>query len=143
MLQVFGYGRHLRRSPDAVIRVHPFSWTRSGAAKHHEPARMSEQNPPASQASWLIQMATVLAGVSLVLVIVNIALALVDQTAQAEATQRQQQIAQAAQLEALTNVLTHALSTQEQSSKDPQLQALLTRAAAGAPPPPPTAAAKP
>lgn len=103
----------------------------------------SEQKPPASEASWLIQMATVLAGVSLVLVIVNIALALLDQTAQAEASQRQQQIAQAAQLEALTNVLTHALSTQEQSSKDPQIQALLTRAAAGAPPPAPTAAAKP
>jgi hypothetical protein len=117
-----------------------------------EPAGMSGQKPAASQGSWLIRMATLLAGVSLVLVIVNIALALVDQVAQAEATRRQQQIAQAAQLEALTNLLTHALSTQEQSSKDPQIQALLTRAAAsagpalGAPAAPaaaPPAAAKP
>ena len=95
---------------------------------------MSDQKPAASQASWLIQWATLLAGVSLVLVIVNIALALVDQSAQAEANQRQQQIAQAAQLEALTNVLTHALTVQEQSSKDPQIQDLLTHAAASAEP---------
>jgi len=93
---------------------------------------MSEQKPAASQGSWLIQLTTLLAGVSLVLVVVNIALALMDQSAQAEANQRQQQIAQAAQLEALTNLLLHTLSVQEQSSKDPQIQDLLTRAAAGA-----------
>ncbi len=109
---------------------------------------MSEQRPAASQGQWLIQWATLLAGVSLVLVAVNIALALMDQSAQAEANQRQQQIAQAAQLEALTNVLMHALTTQEQSSKDPQLQDLLTRAAASAGPasagaPTAPAAAKP
>ena len=109
---------------------------------------MSEQKPAASQGSWLIQWTTLLAGVSLVLVIVNIALALMDQSAQAEANQRQQQIAQAAQLEALTNLLLHALSVQEQSSKDPQIQDLLARAAAGAGPPstaaaPPTPAAAP
>ena len=80
--------------------------------------------------------APALAGVSLVLVIVNIAPALWDQTAQVEANQRQQQIAQAAQLEALTNLLAHSLATQEQSSKDPQIQALLTRAAASAGPAP-------
>lgn len=107
---------------------------------------MSDHKPAASQGSWLLQWATLLAGVSLVLVIVNIALAVVDQSAQAEANQRQQQIAQAAQLEALTNVLTRALSTQEQSSKDPQIQDLLTRAAASAgpaptPAPPPPAPA--
>jgi succinate dehydrogenase hydrophobic anchor subunit len=95
---------------------------------------MSDQRPAASQGSWLLQWATLLAGVSLILVIVNIALALVDQSAQAEANQRQQQIAQAAQLEALTNVLTHALTVQEQSSKDSQIQDLLTRAAASAGP---------
>jgi succinate dehydrogenase hydrophobic anchor subunit len=111
--------------------------------------RMSDQKPAASQGSWLLQWATLLAGVSLVLVIVNIALALLDQTAQAGANQRQQQIAQAAQLEALTNVLTHALTVQEQSSRDPQIQDLLTRAAANAgpastvPPPAAPATAKP
>jgi len=102
---------------------------------------MSDQRPAASQGSWLLQWATLLAGVSLILVIVNIALALVDQSAQAEANQRQQQIAQAAQLEALTNVLTHALTVQEQSSKDPQIQDLLTRAAASAGPISPAASA--
>jgi len=106
---------------------------------------MSDQKSAASQGSWLLQWTTLLAGVSLVLVIVNIALALVDQSAQAEANQRQQQIAQAAQLEALTNVLTHALTVQEQSSKDPQIKDLLTRAAASAEPasPLPPAAAVP
>jgi len=102
---------------------------------------MSDQKPAASQGSWLIQWATLLAGVSLVLVIVNIALALVDQSAQAEANQRQQRIAQAAQLEALTNVLTHALTVQEQSSRDPQIQDLLTRAAASPEPASPLAPA--
>jgi len=106
---------------------------------------MSDQKPAASQGSWLLQWTTLLAGVSLVLVIVNIALALVDQSAQAEANQRQQQIAQAAQLEALTNVLTHALTVQEQGSKDPQIKDLLTRAATTAEPgsPPGPAAAVP
>jgi hypothetical protein len=66
-----------------------------------------------------------------VLVIANIALALMDQTAQAEANQRQQQIAQAAQLEALTNVLIHALATQEQSSKDPAIEDLIHTASGG------------
>jgi succinate dehydrogenase hydrophobic anchor subunit len=88
---------------------------------------MSEQKPAASRGSWLIQWATLLAGVSLVLVVVNIALALMDQTAQAEVNQRQQEIAQAAQLGALTTVLTRALTTQEQNSKDPQIEDLLRR----------------
>jgi succinate dehydrogenase hydrophobic anchor subunit len=112
---------------------------------------MSERKPAPSQGQWLIQWATLLAGVSLILVVVNIALALVDQNAQAEANQRQQQIAQAAQLEALTNVLVHALTVQEESSKDPQLKDLLARyggstgaAATGARPAPVAApAAKP
>ncbi len=111
-----------------------FFWTGSGANEHDEPASMSGQKPAPSQSQWLIQWATLLAGVSLILVAVNIALALIDQTAQAEANQRQQQIAQAAQLQALTNVLMHALTMQEQSSKDPQIQDLLTRAGAAAGP---------
>lgn len=93
---------------------------------------MSEQKPAPSGVSWLIQWATLLAGVSLVLVVVNIALAVVDQSAQAEVNQRQQQIAQAAQLQALSNLLAQALSRQEQSSSDPQLKELLVQAGAGA-----------
>jgi hypothetical protein len=92
---------------------------------------MSERKPAPSQGQWLIQWATLLAGVSLILVVVNIALAIIDQTAQAEANQRQQQIAQAAQLEALTNVLARALRTQEESSKDPQLKDLLAHYSGG------------
>jgi succinate dehydrogenase hydrophobic anchor subunit len=101
---------------------------------------MSEQKPASSRGPWLIQWATLLAGVSLVLVVVNIALALIDQTAQAEANQRQQEIAQAAQLEALTNLLVHGLTTQEQSSKDPQIEDLLQRVNSGLSPVPPAAA---
>jgi hypothetical protein len=98
------------------------------------------ERPAAPTGSWLIQWSTLLAGVSLVLVIANIVLAVVDQSAQGEANQRQQQIAQAAQLEALTNVLMHALTAQEQSSKDPQLQDLLR---SGGSPPAPAGAVAP
>lgn len=104
---------------------------------------MSERKPAPSGVSWLIQWATLLAGVSLVLVVVNIALAVVDQSAQAEANQRQQQIAQAAQLQALSNLLTQALSRQEQSSNDPQLKELLARVGVGAETAPAAAPAAP
>ncbi len=62
------------------------------------------------------------------LVIVNIVLAVVDQTAQAEVNQRQQQLAQAAQLEAVTNVLARALVAQADTANDAQIQDLLKRA---------------
>lgn len=102
--------------------------------------------PPASpQGHRLIQWATMLAGVSLVLVVVNIVLAIIDQNAQAEVNQRQQQIAQAAQLEAVTNVLAREL--QAQAAADPQIQDLLKRAqlpvAGTAAVPPPVPATKP
>jgi hypothetical protein len=83
-----------------------------------------------------------LAGVSLVLVVVNIVLAIIDQNAQAEMNQRQQQIAQAAQIEAVTNVLAREL--QARAADDPQIQDLLKRAqlpipgTAVLPPPPAT-----
>ena len=70
---------------------------------------MMSQRPASPQGQRLIQWATMLAGVSLVLVVVNIVLAIIDQNAQAEVNQRQQQIAQAAQLEAVTNVLAREL----------------------------------
>lgn len=76
----------------------------------------------------LIQWATLLAGVSLVLVVVNIALSVIDQKAQAEVNQRQQVIAQAAQLNAVSGLLTHALIRQAHAAKDPQIEALLKRA---------------
>jgi hypothetical protein len=88
----------------------------------------------------LIQLATLLAGVSLILVVVNIGLAVIDQRAQAEVNQRQQIINQAAQLNAVSGLLTRALISQAQAAKDPQIEALLKRAGAvGATP----AAAKP
>jgi hypothetical protein len=86
---------------------------------------MSQPPPAAPQGQRLIQWATFLAGVSLVLVVVNIVLAVIDQNAQAEVNQRQQQLAQAAQMEALTNVLVRALEAQ---APDPQIQDLLNRA---------------
>jgi hypothetical protein len=86
--------------------------------------------PPAApqQGQRLIRWATMLAGVSLVLVVVNIVLAIVDQNAQAEVNQRQQQIAQAAQLEAVSNVLVRSLEAQ--AANDPQIQDLLKRVGA-------------
>lgn len=90
----------------------------------------------------LIQWATLLAGVSLVLVIVNIVLAVIDRNAQAEVNRRQQQIAQAAQLEAVAKVMTRALTTQAEASQDKQLQDLLANAGiSGAAPPKPAASA--
>ncbi len=79
----------------------------------------------------LIQWATMLAGVSLVLVVVNIALAIIDQNAQADVNERQQIIAQAAQLNAVNTLLTRALQSQMQSAKDPQIEALLKSAGIG------------
>ncbi len=89
---------------------------------------MMRPTAAAPQSQRLIQWATLLAGVSLVLVIVNIVLAVVDQTAQAEVNQRQQQLAQAAQLEAITNVLTRALVAQADTVNDAQIRDLLKRA---------------
>ncbi len=101
--------------------------------------------PPASpQGQRLIHWATMLAGISLVLVVVNIVLAILDQNAQADVNQRQQQIAQAAQLEAVTNVLAREL--QAQAADDPQIQDLLKRVqlpVAGTAVPPPAPAPAP
>jgi hypothetical protein len=93
---------------------------------------MMSQPSAAPPGHRLIQWATMLAGVSLILVVVNIVLAVLDQNAQAEVNQHQQQIAQAAQLEAVTSVLVRGL--QAQADQDPQIQDLLKRAGVTAPP---------
>ena len=106
-----------------------------------EPRRIMSQPPASPQGQRLTHWATMLAGISLVLVVVNIVLAILDQNAQADVNQRQQQIAQAAQLEAVTNVLAREL--QAQAPNDPQIQDLLKRVqlpVAGTAVPPPAAA---
>lgn len=81
---------------------------------------------PANQ-QRVVQGATLLAGVSLVLVIVNIVLASINQSAQAEANQRQQMLAQAAQLNAVNNLLERELIQQAQGG-DTKIQDLLKKA---------------
>ena len=88
------------------------------------PLRKTELPDPQRVVSW----ATMLAGVSLVLVVVNIVLASLNQSLQAEANQRQQQLAQAAQLNAVTNVLQAGLVQQAQQG-DAKIQAILKKAA--------------
>ncbi|MGH7153619.1 MAG: hypothetical protein ACREF3_06785 [Acetobacteraceae bacterium] len=84
----------------------------------------SLQSPAGQQR--LIQWATLLAGVSLMLVIVNIVLATIVQNAQAEVNRRQQMIAQAAQLGPVTAALVRDLVAQ--SATDTKLQDLLKQA---------------
>ncbi len=82
--------------------------------------------PPNQQR--VVQIATLLAGVSLVLVIVNIVLASINQSAQAEANQRQQLLAQAAQMNVVSNLLERALITQAENGDSAKIQDLLKRA---------------
>jgi len=88
------------------------------------------QSPAGQQR--LIQWATLLAGVSLVLVVVNIVLATLVQNAQAEVNQRQQMIAQAAQLAPLNAALVRDLVSE--SATDTKLQDLLKQVGITQPP---------
>lgn len=103
------------RSPDADV-MSPLRSLQSPAGQHR-----------------LIQWATLLAGVSLVLVVVNIVLATIVQNAQAEVNQRQQMIAQAAQLGPLNGALVRDLVAQ--SATDSKLQELLKQAGVTQPTP--------
>jgi hypothetical protein len=71
---------------------------------------------------------TLLAGVSLVLVIVNIALASINASAQAEANRRQQMLAEAGRLNAVDTLLTRALVQRAEQGNDAKIEDLLKKA---------------
>src|SRR5258708_22536046 len=73
---------------------------------------------------WIM---TSLAGISVVLVIVNGVIFLTNQSAQAEVNQRQQFINQSAQLGRVQEVLVRALATSAANNKDDQLRDLLSQ----------------
>lgn len=75
----------------------------------------------------VVQGATLLAGVSLVLVIVNIVLASLNQTMQENVNRRQQVLVQAAQLSSVATILQRAMVTQAEQG-DEKIQAVLKRA---------------
>ena len=76
----------------------------------------------------MVSGTTLLAGVSLVLVIVNIALASINASAQREANRRQQMLAEAARLNAVNTLLTRALVQQAEQGNDAKVQDLLKKA---------------
>jgi hypothetical protein len=70
---------------------------------------------------------TLLAGAGLVLVVVDGALVLTNQTAQAEVNQRQQYITQSAQFARVQETLVRALAASAANNKDDQLRDLLAQ----------------
>ena len=68
---------------------------------------------------------TILAVLMLLLVVVNVVLALGNQTLQAEVSERQQFIAQSIQLETLNRQVINVLANMAMKSNDEQLKSLL------------------
>lgn len=83
---------------------------------------------PPPDAHRVVSGTTLLAGVSLVLVVVNIVLASINASAQAEANRRQQTLAEAARLNAVNTLLTRALVQQASTGNDAKIQELLKTA---------------
>ena len=79
---------------------------------------------------------TILAVLALVLVVVNIMLALGNQSVQAEVTERQQFIAQSIQLEQLNRQVIAALANMAMKGNDEQLKNLLVSSGVGMGPEP-------
>jgi predicted Holliday junction resolvase-like endonuclease len=82
---------------------------------------------------------TILAVLSLVLVVVNIMLALGNQSLQAEVNERQQFIAQSIQLEQLNRQVVAVLANMAMKSNDEQLKNLLASSGVGIGPNPESA----
>ena len=80
-----------------------------------------------AKARVLFWISTVLAGLSVILVISNGLLFLVNQEAQAAVNRRQQFINQSAQLGRLNEALVRALATTAANNKDDQLRDLLAQ----------------
>jgi hypothetical protein len=80
-----------------------------------------------SKAQALFWITTVLAGVSVILVISNGILFLVNQEAQAAINRRQQFINQSTQLGRVNEALVRALATSAATNKDDQLRDLLAQ----------------
>ena len=80
-----------------------------------------------SKAQAVFWIVTVLAGLSVILVVANGILFLVNQEAQAAVNRRQQFINQSAQLGRLNEALVRALATSAANNKDDQLRDLLAQ----------------
>jgi hypothetical protein len=76
---------------------------------------------------WLGVVPLGLAGLTLILVVLNVGLALNDQSRQAEVNQRQQFIDQSVRLGNVNAGLVRALATAAVTNKDDKLRALLTQ----------------
>jgi hypothetical protein len=107
-LNFLTWGRHFRYSHDESAAEAAFIMTRS-------------------KAQALFWMTTVLAGLSVILVISNGILFLVNQEAQAAINRRQQFINQSAQLGRVNEALVRALATSAANNKDDQLRDLLAQ----------------
>jgi hypothetical protein len=101
-------GRHFRYSHGESAAEAPFIMTRS-------------------KVQALFWISTVLAGLSVILVISNGILFLVNQEAQAAINRRQQFINQSAQLGRVNEALVRALATSAANNKDDQLRDLLAQ----------------
>jgi hypothetical protein len=88
---------------------------------------------------WIM---TILAGISVVLVIVNGVIFLTNQSVQAEINQRQQFISQSVQLGRLHEGLVRAMQISAATNKDDQLRDLLAQHGFTVPPAPPASGAK-
>jgi hypothetical protein len=82
---------------------------------------------------------TILAAVALVLVVVNVMLALGNQSVQADLNERQQFIAQSIQLEQLNRQVVAVLANMAMKSNDEQLKNLLAASGVGVAPNPESA----
>jgi hypothetical protein len=82
---------------------------------------------------------TVLAGLTFLLVVINILLALGNQSIQADMAERQQLIGQAIQIEQLNRQVVAVLADMAIKSNDEQLKDLLAGIGIGGPPVPPSA----
>ena len=82
---------------------------------------------------------TILAAVALVLVVVNVMLALGNQSVQADLNERQQFIAQSIQLEQLNRQVVAVLANMAMKSNDEQLKNLLAGSGVGLAPNPESA----
>ena len=87
--------------------------------------------------NWII---TILAGLSVLLVIIDADLALSNESLQADVNQRQQILNQAPQLSRLNEIFMRALGDAEVKTKDDQLRDMLARYGLVATPSPATAA---
>ncbi len=117
----------------------PLRSERTPAQQRPSQQRPSQQRPSQQR---VVQGATLLAGVSLVLVLVNIVLASLNQNLQEDVNRRQQVLVQAAQINTITTLLERAMVQQAQQG-NAKIEAVLKRADVSFTPPASATAATP